>query len=549
MTTRKLSFTQFFPTMKFATLISVTLLLCLAGCNNNDDEDITPVIPATAFTNCASDSTPETGIIDNGEPDVSVNGAYLCEEQIKELTLTAETIFDDLFQSPSAAIGLFYNQDNLNNPISSSDYNIELTATFDGAQSIEISNPNPVSVSDAKAELIGQMGEQQYQPAIEIREGFFASTSVEAKAQLEFGLKTLFGGSNFDAFLEAQYSGLTYYYVRGVRTFSIFTHIDSELAQIALQDYEGNCPVYLQEEMRGKLHIMKFESTSLDISAKVDYEAAVNALITSGETSLSVEQKTMLENASLKTLTIGGTDSYSISDILPALGSEEETLPDFVIEGSTYGRLDAGVPIGYRYVYADGTPFKRTNILEYTEATCVDGNPLFVDIRTPHCGTNEGAEAEAECPYNGGNKVVTGIKIVSSDSDIDLLHLQKRSLYTNGNLSSSRTWVECENDDDDYELFYECPDGYVIVNIGFGIQDSDVDVARIYIAEPYLDDNNRVRLRNHETVEPYPGDDPDYPVESYCPVQSQQQIVLGLELRAANSDLTTQRTTVGILTD
>lgn len=520
------------------------LILLFTGCT----KDPAPIL---VNTNCNNpNSSQDSGFTESniGVPSYSINEEHYCEEQEKKITIIADVLANDIIQSSESAVGMTYSHDNLKNPLRMRDnYEYQISANIPGINSVEVKEPTIVGVSDARSSLFNQLGDNRYSPVFEFSDAFFASTDIQAMIRVSASAKALFGGVDYRGFFEVEggYNGVNYYIVKGQQTFSVFTDLDKEAIEKSLDANsvpDGVCPVMIKGETWGKLHVMRFSSQDVSISLKAEYETAVNTLIASGKGALSTQQKLLMQKAKMQTLTLGGVDPYKISETIPALDGGI-ALPDFTVKGSTWGKNNPGVPLGFHYTFLDGTPYKTTTTTRYTEINCQLGSPLFNDTRTVNCGSYPGGAPECEVLLED-NEVLTGIAVRVSKGDVPYLQLQYRTLSFNGELGNRSTRL-CNNRGDTpaFEMIWEAPDNRVITNIGLSESDDDVNVLKVTYAEPY-NDNGKIKLRKSKTITV---GDKNYGVEAYCEPLTDQQIIRGVGIKANSKRIDMLRLYLGII--
>lgn len=136
---------------------------------------------------------------------------------------------------------------------------------------------------------------------------------------------------------------------------------------------EASPPVYIQSITYGRRVIFSVQTDASAEEVKAALEAAYKGVAIEASGSISVEQKQLLRDSTIRAFVLGGS-----GDDAAAVIDGFDSLAEYIKKGGSYSPESPGAPIAYKLAYLDNTVTKLAFTTDYAERTCVRNR---VDLR------------------------------------------------------------------------------------------------------------------------------------------------------------------------
>ncbi|MBM4360962.1 MAG: thiol-activated cytolysin family protein, partial [Deltaproteobacteria bacterium] len=132
-------------------------------------------------------------------------------------------------------------------------------------------------------------------------------------------------------------------------------------------------PVYVQSITYGRRVIFSVQTDSSAEEIKAALEAAYKGVAVEASGSISVQQKQLLRDSTIRAFVLGGS-----GDDAAAVIDGFDSLAEYIKKGGSYSPESPGAPIAYKLAYLDNAVTKLAFVTDYAERTCVRNR---VDMR------------------------------------------------------------------------------------------------------------------------------------------------------------------------
>ncbi|MBM4374338.1 MAG: thiol-activated cytolysin family protein [Deltaproteobacteria bacterium] len=136
---------------------------------------------------------------------------------------------------------------------------------------------------------------------------------------------------------------------------------------------DASPPVYVQSITYGRRVIFSVQTNASAEEVKAALEAAYKGVAVEASGSISVEQKNLLRDSTIRAFVLGGS-----GDDAAAVIDGFDSLAEYIKKGGSYSPASPGAPIAYKLSYLDNTVTKLAFTTDYAERTCVRNR---VDMR------------------------------------------------------------------------------------------------------------------------------------------------------------------------
>lgn len=132
-------------------------------------------------------------------------------------------------------------------------------------------------------------------------------------------------------------------------------------------------PVYVQSITYGRRVIFSVQTDATAEEIKAALEAAYKGVAVEASGSISVQQKELLRDSTIRAFVLGGSgnDAAAVIDGF-------DSLAEYIKKGGSYSPESPGAPIAYKLAYLDNAVTKLAFATDYAERTCVRNR---VDMR------------------------------------------------------------------------------------------------------------------------------------------------------------------------
>lgn len=160
----------------------------------------------------------------------------------------------------------------------------------------------------------------------------------------------------------------------------------TSVAELSKWTNAASPPVYVQSITYGRRVIFSVQTNATAEEIKAALEAAYKGVAVEASGSISVEQKQMLRDSTIRAFVLGGSgnDAAAVIDGFDALA-------EYIKKGGSYSPDSPGAPIAYKLAYLDNAVTTLAFTTDYAERTCVrNRTDLHVELeRLEHLGGDD----------------------------------------------------------------------------------------------------------------------------------------------------------------